>query len=395
MQEFADLEQTPAGVDLMVAIVRAHRGQNDQQSALEWLERYLPVAERLGLLEPTARGIMGRGTALTTAGRPREGLVLLRGAHQLALANDLREVELNVRVLLTFFEQWGEPAAGLALGREGVEIGRRVGSRSYGFQMVGNSSICAIRVGEWEWAGTLLDEWLGLELTSASFAEFFVDRAILRALRGQDVDATADIEEAARLRVTMTDPQFESYELLARAWSALAAGDLGGARAHAERATAITGYFQPLALPLAARAALWAGEGPDAAAALATFEATEYWGPVLDVDRVVTRAGVAALDGRGPEALAGYREALRGYRALELAFDEAVAIVDMATVLPAPERDGADVGAAFVFAQATLTRLGANPFLLRLEAAIASRGIAPVTGAAQPAAEQQVVPSVG
>jgi class 3 adenylate cyclase len=395
MQEFADLEQTPAGVDLMVAIVRAHRGQNDQQSALEWLERYLPVAERLGLLEPTARGIMGRGTALTTAGRPREGLVLLRGAHQLALANDLREVELNVRVLLTFFEQWGEPAAGLALGREGVEIGRRVGSRSYGFQMVGNSSICAIRVGEWEWAGTLLDEWLGLELTSASFAEFFVDRAILRAHRGQDVGATADIEEAARLRVTMTDPQFESYELLARAWSSLAAGDLVGARAHAERATAITDYFQPLALPLAARAALWAGEGPDAAAALATFEATEYWGPVLDVDRVVTRAGVAALDGRGPEALAGYREALRGYRALELAFDEAVAIVDMATVLPAPERDAADVGAAFDIARATLTRLGANPFLLRLEAAIASRGIAPVTGAAQPAAEQQVVPSVG
>jgi hypothetical protein len=110
---------------------------------------------------------------------------------------------------------------------------------------------------------------------------------------------------------------------------------------------------------------------------------------------VVTRAGVAALDGRGPEALAGYREALRGYRALELAFDEAVAIVDMATVLPAPERDAADVGAAFDIARATLTRLGANPFLLRLEAAIASRGIAPVTGAAQPAAEQQVVPSVG
>ena len=211
--EFEDLERTSAGVALMVAIVRAHRGQADQESALKWLERCLPVAERLGLLEPTARGIMGRGSALLTYGRPREGLVLLRGAHQLALANDLREVELNARVLLTFFEQWGDPAAGLALGREGIEIGRRLGSRAYGFQMVGNSSICAFRVGEWDWAGAILDEWLGLEVTAGSFAEFFVDRAILRSLRDDDVGAAADIAEAERLRTTITDPQFESYEL--------------------------------------------------------------------------------------------------------------------------------------------------------------------------------------
>jgi class 3 adenylate cyclase/tetratricopeptide (TPR) repeat protein len=390
--EFEDLEGTPAGVDLMVAIVRAHRGQDDQASALEWLERYLPVAERLGLLEPTTRGIMGRGMALLTSGRPREGLVLLRGAHQMALTNDLPEVELNARILLTFFEQWGDPAGGLALAREGVEIGRRVGSRSYGFGMVGNSSICAFRVGEWDWAGEMLDEWLGLELTTSHFAEFFVDRAILRSLRGQDVDAAADIEEAARLRTTMTDPQFESYELLARAWRSLANGDLAGARAHAERAHSITSYFQPLALPMAARATLWAGDRTDAATALAALEAAEYWGPVLEVDKLVARAGVAALSGRGPEALAAYREALRGYRALGLAFDEAIAVVDMATVLPTPERDAPDVTAAIDAARETLTRLGAAPFLARLESA-ASNASVPAPG--QPAGDRQVVPSAG
>ena len=393
--EFADLEQTPAGVDLMVAMVRAHRGQNDDKSALQWLERYLPVAERLGLLEPTARGIMGRGSALMTGGRPREGLVLLRGAHQLAMANDLREVEVNARVLLTFFEQWGEPAAGLALGREGIEISRRVGSRSYGFQMVGNSSICALRVGEWEWVGTMLDEWLGLEVTAGVFTEPFVDRAILRSLRGENVDAAADIEESARLRKTMTDPQFESYELLARAWLALAAGDLAGARGHAGRAAVITDYFEPLGLPLAARATLWSGDPPEAEAALAALDATDYWGPALDVDRAVARAGVAALNGRGPEALAGYREALRGYRALGLAFDEAVAVVDMATVLPAPERDAPDVGAAIDIARETLARLGARPFLGRLDAASAAKDAAPARAAGSEPAEEQVVKSGG
>jgi hypothetical protein len=311
----------------------------------------------------------------------------------MALANDLREVELNARVLVTFFEQWGDPARGLALGREGIEIGRRVGSRAYGFQMVGNSAICAFRVGEWEWAGAMLNEWLSLELTLSQLAEFFVDRAILRSLRGQDVDASADIEEAARLRTTMTDPQFESYELLARAWWSLATGDFAGARAHAERAIGITGYFEPLALPLAARATLWAGDQTQASAALAALEATKHWGPVLDVDRLVARAGVAALSGRGPEALAAYREALRGYRALGLAFDEAIAVVDMATILPAPEREAPDVTAAIDAAHETLTRLGAAPFLVRLEMVAPSN--VPAAAPGQAAGDRQVVPSAG
>jgi uncharacterized membrane-anchored protein len=88
----------------------------------------------------------------------------------------------------------------------------------------------------------------------------------------------------ARLRATITDPQFESYELLARAWMGLAAGDLTDARAHAERAAAITGYFQPLVLPLAARAALWRGDPQAAEAAVGSLTTTEYWGPALEVD---------------------------------------------------------------------------------------------------------------
>jgi len=295
----------------------------------------------------------------------------------MALANDLREVELNARILLTFFEQWGEPAAGLALGREGIEIGRRLGSRAYGFQMIGNSAICAIRVGEWDWAEATLNEWLGSDPTLIQAAEFFVDRAILRSLRGQDGDAIADIEDAARLRATMTDPQFESYELLARAWHALATGDLPGARVHADRAATITGYFGPLSLPLAARAMLWSGDRSAAEATFTALSGTEHWGPALEVDRLVARAGVAALNGRGGEALAAYREGLRGYRALGLAFDEAVAVVDLATVLPAPERDAPEVTAAIEGARETLTRLGAAPILARLEAAANAPGPAP------------------
>ena len=383
-EEYADLEETSEGVELMVGIVRAYRGRNDWANSLAWIERYLPIAERLGLLEPTARGIMARGVTLLSSGRPREGYVLLRGAHQLALANDLSEVEFNARVLETFYEQWGDPAAGLALGREGFEIGRRVGSRAYGFGMVGNSAICAFRVGEWEWAGALLDEWLGMEATSDGWAEFYVDQAILHSLRGQD--AAADIAAAAALRESITDPQFESYELLARAWAALAAGDLRATRDLAERAVTITSYFGPLALPVAVRAALWSGDAAGAAALLATLEAANAWGQVLSVDQAAARAGITALNSRGGESLVMYRDVLRGYRALGLVFEEAAAAVDMATVMPAPERDHPDVAAAVAAARETLTRLAARPFLTQLDAATAAaRRVTATTRPATPA----------
>ncbi|HXQ95595.1 MAG TPA: adenylate/guanylate cyclase domain-containing protein [Candidatus Acidoferrales bacterium] len=364
--EFSDLEQTPAGVELMSTLAAANRGRNDAEGSMAWVDRFMPIAERLGLLEATTSGMVGRGTSLIVLGQPRQGIVLLRGAHELAASNDMRAIERNARVLMTFFEQWGEPAVGLALAREGLEIGRRVGSRSYGFQMVGNGSICALRVGEWDWTAALLEDWLAIEGTSSQRAELYVDRAILRSMRGDD--PTADREEATRLRREggITDPQWESYELWAEAWAAFAAGDGGEVRRLGERAIELTSYFAPLVYPLLIRTALWAGDRSAAAAALSSLETSGYFGPALTADRVVARAGIDALEGRGPDALAGYRDALRAYHQLALAFDEAAAAVDMAVLLPSSERDAPDVEVAMGAARETLERLDARPFLDRL-----------------------------
>jgi class 3 adenylate cyclase/tetratricopeptide (TPR) repeat protein len=366
--EFSDLEQSAAGVELMWAIAWSYQGLNDITEAMPWWDRLLPIAERLGLLEATTLGLEGRGMSLLRTGRPREGMVLLRGAHQLAVANGLRR-EVSARVNITFNEGWGEPAAGLALAREGLEIGRRRGSRNYGFLMVGNGTVCALRTGEWDWAAGLLDEWLALGSVAIGRAELFMDRAILRSLRGED--ATADIAEAARIRVEggVTDSQFESYELWAGAWAAFAGGRHDEVRRLGDHAVELTGSVAPLVCPLLARSALWAGDASGAASALALLDASGYLGPALMADRLVARAGIDALEGRGPAALAGYREALRAYRRLGLAFDEAAAAVDMACLLPSPERDASDVGAAFGAARETLERLGAHPFLARLDAA--------------------------
>src|ERR1041385_9083462 len=152
--------------------------------------------------------------------------------------------------------------AGAPTRREGIGLGRRRGSRSYQYTMIGNTAWCAMRVGEWDWALTILDEWLEIDMEELYRFEFLIDRAFIRALRG--IDVTAEIGAANRLIGTVTDPQYGSYVSHALALASLASGDYRAAVEHAELAADVTRYFTSLSLPVGARAALWAGDAAPA-----------------------------------------------------------------------------------------------------------------------------------
>jgi class 3 adenylate cyclase len=365
---FEDLEDTPAGAELTDAIGATLSGQDDPR-AMAWIDRCLVVAERLHMLDVTVRALVRKGSRLIAGGRPREGMIVLRGAHEQALERDLRDSEETARVLLTFFNQWSEPAVGLAIGREGMEIGERRGSRAYIWSMAGNSCVCAFRVGDWDWAATLLEELFGQESSPGPRSELFVDRAILRSMRGED--ASDDIEAARQIvaETGMNDPQFASYQSWAVAWAAFGRGDLAEARRLGVEAAAATSYFAPLGLPLAIRSALWSGDAVGAAEALATLRGSGFAGAALDADLRAAQAGIDALEGRTAAAVAGYREAVAAYRQLGLEFDEAAAAVDLATLLPADEVALPDLAAVVARGRETLERLGARPFLARLDGA--------------------------
>ena len=96
-----------------------------------------------------------------------------------------------------------------------------------------------------------------------------------------------------------------------------------------------------------------------------TMNATMYRGEALGHDLQTLAAGIAALEGRRSDALSQFREALAGYRALGLAFDEALTVLDMVSLLGAGEPD---VQTAADWARTTFTRLGARPLLERLDA---------------------------
>ena len=365
-EESADLETTPAGVDMMLALAAAHVGVGDDAAGVVWLEKALPVAERLDLLRQTATGLGRLSSLLFRVDRPREALILLRGTHELAVANGLEDVHRGTRTVLTFYEQFADPGAGLAMAREGLEIAGRLGSADYAFQMVGNAVSCAIRVGDWAWARALLDEWLTNEITGKFYLELYAQRAVLKTLTG--AEWAEDLAAAERLLPGILDPQFASICHWARAWTAICEGRLPDARREAVAGGQATNYFVPITFPMAARSALWAGAAADATNLVAQLESSVIRGQAVAVDLVTLRAGIAALEGRRADAVAGYREALRGWHQLGLAFDEAMAALDLAILLAPTGREMAEAAAAIDAARATFTRIGAQPLLARLDA---------------------------
>jgi hypothetical protein len=59
----------------------------------------------------------------------------------------------------------------------------------------------------------------------------------------------------------------------------------------------VTESFAPISLPLAARAALWAGDAPAAGAVVSQIERSVSRGQAITLDHQTLGAGVAALAG--------------------------------------------------------------------------------------------------
>jgi class 3 adenylate cyclase/tetratricopeptide (TPR) repeat protein len=372
-EELGDLSDSAGGAHLMMAFARVQRARDDAEEAAAWAERAVVIGERLDLMEVIVGALHSRGSALVRLNRSREGMMLVRGAGELAQAQGLLEAETRSRTLQTFFAQWDDPRAGLEAAQAGQRLAERVGSRTLSLLMVGNGVSCATRVGDWDWAISLLAEWSIVDLTDAYRIELTADQIILDAARG--LDPSAQIAAIEPLVIGLTDPQFDSYRLMAVAWTALAAGRFGDTVASARAALGTTQYFGAMALPLAARASLWARDAQAVRNVLDELQEFPARGAALTADIQTVRAGLAALEGRIADATSLYRDALRTWQALGLQWDEALCSIDMVTVL---DPSDAEVRAAAEAASAILTRLGATPYLARLSKALSRSG--PVAG---------------
>jgi class 3 adenylate cyclase/tetratricopeptide (TPR) repeat protein len=363
--EFVDLATHPAGIALGGQLARALMLLNDARRSLEVAERVLEVAEHADLTAILADTLVTKGTALVNLGRVVEGLGAIAAGRDLAEAGGLSAIVLRADNNRASTQSTRDPRAGLLTARAGLALARRLGVRGRVPGFISNVGWFALRTGDWA---------LALEELTAALAEDFEpsDRAgllgiasVLRALRGEPLDGL--LGEMRRPFGDTGDPQARAMAAEVAGFAAFAEGDLDKARTSWRRAYSLWAV-EPDPLPRAARAALWAGERAAAREDLAGLDGSGFHGPAIEADRRTIQAGLAALERRSADALPLYREALRAWRDLGLAWDEALCGLDMAILLdPAdPEvRDTADA------AREVLVQLDAAPFVARLDAALA------------------------
>jgi hypothetical protein len=238
----------------------------------------------------------------------------------------------------------------------------------------------AVRTGDWEWAVRHLAEVMANDLDPADRLVALEQRTIIVLLRGEDAtDLLAEAEAIAGDNDELVS--FLDERLAVRAWMA---GERADAIVRWRRYAAYSPLNATMALAKAVRVSLWDGDLAAARTDLEAHVATANHGGGIDAARATMRAGIAALSGDRPAALRGYRDALRQWRDLGLAWDEALCGLDIALLLGADE---ADVRAAAERSREVFASVGARPFLERLEAALGSEA---VTGGDAPSTTARV-----
>jgi class 3 adenylate cyclase/predicted ATPase len=366
-EEFADLASEPAGIALGAQLARAYFLSDDNHRAIEFADRVLEAAEHADLAAIVSDALVTKGTALAILGRAVEGLGAIRAGRELAETRGFGETVLRAENNRAFVDSVRDPRAALANSLAGLALARRLGARQWVPGFVGNVGELSLRTGAWPEAFAELAANPAAEFEPADRAGMLWAFLQLRVVMGEPVDD--DVAELQELVTASGDFQLRSNLLLLDGFRALVTDDLAEAAATWRNAGSVGVANIPFALSRAARAALWAGDVAAAREDLATLDTSGVHGPAVEADRRTIRAGIAALEGRRTESLGMYREALRAWRDLGLAWDEALCGMDMALLLGPTD---AEVGAAATSARETLDRLGAAPFVARLDAALAA-----------------------
>ena len=388
--EFADLFPQPAVAALDGMLARAYVQNEEPRRAIEVLERVLEAAEHDDLVKILADALVWKGVALGNLGRRREGIGAIRAAERLARDNQLDEMLMSALGLRGFLQGDSDVVGGLDAYREGLALARRVGNRVGVLRFVNNIGYTAFLAGDWDEALEVLDGQLAENLQPVDRIALLGNAVIVRACRGEDVT-----EGLSELQQLMGDDPLRSSSSSvddAIANAALANGRLGEARTAWRHLADQDAGNAPEFMYRAARAALWGGDTEAARTDLAALDATGVHGPVVELRRTTIRAGLAALEMRPADALGLYREVLRGWHDLGLPWDEALTAIDMATFLDPSEPE---VRALAGSGREILARLGAKPFLARLDVAVARLTSAESsTGSAtQPTASRSATPS--
>jgi class 3 adenylate cyclase/tetratricopeptide (TPR) repeat protein len=377
IDRFADLSGEPVFAALEGQLARVYMLSGRSAESLPIAERVLEVAEREELTELAADTLITKGTALENVGRHFEAIGLIEAGRRLAEQSGHTTLLMRAVNNLSSVLADDDPRAGLEIARGGLELTARNGER--GFTLLDNAVSGSIRVGEWDWALAELETSAAEETDPLARSVALAAIYEIRAYRGED-NAELRAEFDATAAMVADEASRETAGTLVQAIGALAEGDLGAAQDRGRRYAEIWSQGGATGLRIAAHAAAWSGDLVGLRAALDALKGLNRHGRGVTAEHTAIGAAIAALEGRADEALAMYREALRGWDELGLPWDRALTGIDMASVL---DPTNPEVMAAAAQARETLDHLGATPLQARLEAALGAPRKAPEAAAAR------------
>ena len=366
IEELGDTAPAEVMAELKVELARVLSRTNlEPRRVIELADSVLEAAERHDQPLIVARAFMAKSTALVGLGRRREGMGLLQVVRDITAEHGLTNLLIAATGNLAGSTGELDLSKALELYAEAEAIARRTGHRNTLLNAIGNIGYSAFLAGEWDYALGKMNAVLADDLEPRDRVFISTNALSIRASRGEAIDADlAALREASGadnkvLLSFISDPS---------ANAALASGDLERAQRDLEAVATFDSANGPEFYYRAGRPALWSGNLEEARRLADSAEEAGGFGPLIAARRQTSRAGIAALEGRTADALSLYRDALRGWRSVHGGWDEALTGIDMASVLDPTEPE---VAAAINSTREILERLGAKPYLERLDAAIA------------------------
>jgi hypothetical protein len=367
---------------LEAQVARGYAFNEELTDAVEWSDRTLTRAERLGDLPVIADVLVTKGMALAQRGRVREGAGLIDVGLAIAEANNIPQTALRARVNLTSMLPLVEPRVGLERAREAFDVARRAGSRDVMAIVAGNTAEFSLFVGPPDWSEAAVEDLVArdVHLDPATRMTLLANVISSRSLRGRpfqdELDEIRTLTHAHATGGALSTFVWESLAL----WLDFVAGRNAAAVARSRDVALLSSLNAPLTLMLGARSAALARDAAATRELLGLLAETGVRGLVIDAQRDAPAAALEALEGRWPEARLGFDRAIR--RLEELGVQLEVGLAWLTIVAVAPHSDPIATRAEQE-ARAIFERVVAPTFVAQLDQLVAERrGAAPVDRAA-------------
>ena len=318
-----------------------------------------------------AETLLNKATALGGLGRHREAAGLFETAVRVASESGQVATELRARVNLGDVLIDSDLPQAMTVFRGGLELAKKVGDRGIVIFYVANVAEGALfAANDWDAVLSELDEWLATDVDPGDRAWLAGPACRMRAFRGE-LDA-AEFDAFEHLVRGLADPQMDSELEWTRSEIAWSRGDFKTAAAAGLLAAERFPAYAPASLWRSFRGALWGRDVPQASRIARRIESVAAGSRLAQAVQATARAGVAGLEARNEDSTRLYRDSIRRFEEIGYACPAALTALDMVSVV------GPDVPEALRAAEKArgiFERVGARPYLERLEAALAPRGV--------------------